>query len=335
MNQYFATFTAGSQEVVLRQLKKLPIDQLKITSIDESLVVFTASFPPERIIDFRFFNNTFLLLRDFGEEPGNTLDTLAATLLHAKLPANKVLARLTAGKSLRLAAIQENQPVPLDSQKDLEAHLARQLRAGDKGVAQFQLIVRRDGRGLFGLRLSRPLFKRLKRPAGALRPELVHILCLVANVTSKDTVLDPFAGHGAVIGECLQGFQVRRVIAVEKDDKLYSRLRQNYSPDDKVRVMHGSATDLALEPSSVDKVVTDPPWGIYGAMTRQELVSLYRRFLREAERVLKGGGILVVLSGNDDLNKMAEASGRLELLKTYNVLVSGKKATILKLRKQM
>jgi tRNA (guanine6-N2)-methyltransferase len=102
-----------------------------------------------------------------------------------------------------------------------------------------------------------------------------------------------------------------------------------------VTVKHGSAVDLPLiADGSINKVITDPPWGMYGDLKEPDLRYLYKQSLNEMARVLKPGGIAVILSGNSELNEIANEARSLEIVKTYSILVSGKKATILKMRRR-
>jgi len=334
MNQYYATFISGTSDIIMRRLKKLPINQLKVSYIEDGLVTFSSSYPPERIIEFSFFNNTFLVLKDFGVQSTSNLEKMATTILSQSLPDNKELSRLMQGRRIRLAAVEESQLVKLANHHNLEQHIIQQLGSGEAGVAQFQLILRRSGKGLFSIRLARPRYKRLNRPAGALRAELVNILCLVANINSKDIVLDPFAGYGTIIDECLDGFHARKVIAVELDEKLAKQLESSHK-NKNLEAVHGTATNLSfIDDNSVNKIITDPPWGLYGNLKQQELLDLYEQSLNEMARVLKSGGIAVILSGNSYLTSMTQSVKQLERIKTYNILVSGKKASIIKLRKR-
>jgi tRNA G10 N-methylase Trm11 len=224
MNRYFATFISGTQEIVLRQLKKLPLDHLKVKYIDDGLIVFDASFSPERIIDFRFFNNTFLLLHDFGEQTDVDIEGLAAQLNGLKLRSSQIVTRLVRNKMSRLVVVEENRPVAISTAGAVEDHLNKVYELKGGGSAHFWLVRRRCGKGLFGLRLARPPFKRGKRPAGMLRAELAHMLCLVAGLSSKDKILDPFAGHGSIVKESIEGFNAASVIAVETEARHVKKL---------------------------------------------------------------------------------------------------------------
>lgn len=166
-----------------------------------------------------------------------------------------------------------------------------------------------------------------------MRPELTHILGLVAGVSSRDVVLDQFAGYGAIPLEIIAGFSPQKVIAVEQNPALAARLKVVAADKRSLIVHQGDAQHLSYVPDlSVTHIITDPPWGQFAAAP--DLSRFYLQVLQEAVRVLRAGGVAVVLTGAP--HEFRRALAHLSVLaevKHYNVLVSGKKAEIIKLRK--
>lgn len=308
--QYIATFPAGCFEIIESQLKKLSIGSLKILSNDESSVSFTSKLAIEKLIEFRFFTNIFLVL---------DVSNLYLSKRFIKMP------------GYRLMAIDQGKPTKVDPSK--KKRLSRTiedslgLKLNLKKSVDIVLLKRSGSSETATLRLPRNKFKREPVPAGALRPELAHILLLLSGVRAKDTLLDPFAGHGSIAREAARGFGLKDVITVEKDEYLASTLR-----DLDIEVVQGDASTLnGISNESVDRIVTDPPWGVYESP--EDLADLYQQALNSFIRVLRPMGIAVVLSGSNLLNKAIKDSKKFKKIKEVKVLVSGKKAKIFKLQK--
>lgn len=64
MITYFATFPAGTFEIIVKQLKTFKLDKLKIIEHDDSSVIFKASLPIERLIELRYFTNVYLVVEN-------------------------------------------------------------------------------------------------------------------------------------------------------------------------------------------------------------------------------------------------------------------------------
>ncbi len=201
-------------------------------------------------------------------------------------------------------------------------HLApRRLEARN----DFYVITRADGTVLLALRLSRAKFKRTSLFPGELRPELAHILCLAAGLKAKHALLDPFAGYGAIAYEAVRGFGCKDVLAFDKvllsDRHLDSHLHWQQLEVARLETM--AAT-------SIDRIITDPPWGEYGSVSN--LGELYDDFAVASARLLKPGAIAVVLTSNADILRAFRLAG-LTLVKSWRILVSGKKAVIYKFQR--
>lgn len=332
MKQIAATFVAGAQEIILRQLKQYPIERLKVTYSDDSFILFATDMPIDQIIDFRFFSNTFVVAKQWEVSP-HLLPDMVDELL-AQPPPLALLRELIQGATFRIV-FDENGLVGVDAHalSQLNQLVARQLgikQSSHRPQHEFWLIRRKTGAAMFGLRLPRPAYKRQERPAGALRPELSHLLLLVAGAKQKDVLLDPFAGYGSITEESVKGFGLKHASGVEKNAQLANQLAaRGYTS------MLGDATNLSAIPDgSISKVVTDPPWGLYDAAGATALDKLYTASLCEMQRVLRPQGIAVILSGSALLNDAIAQAAGFDRLKAYPILVSGKKAVIHKLQKQ-
>ena len=91
---------------------------------------------------------------------------------------------------------------------------------------------------------------------------------------------------------------------------------------------------ISSEDCSVNKIVTDPPWGLYEDVG-MEMEGFYDKMMKEMYRVLKTNGIIVILTANkDELEKvLLNFRNKLKILNKYNILVSGKKAAVYKIIK--
>jgi tRNA (guanine10-N2)-dimethyltransferase len=87
-----------------------------------------------------------------------------------------------------------------------------------------------------------------------------------------------------------------------------------------------------ISDGSIDRVITDPPWGRYGKYDTGELDDLYRQSLFQMHRVLRKKACAVVLTAYQAFPEFAVEAG-FTIEKQYNILVSGKKASIYKLRR--
>jgi 16S rRNA G966 N2-methylase RsmD len=315
VTSYFATFISGAHDIVNQRLAKFANSDLRVLELHDGLVIFESTLSPNQVSEFRFLNNAYELLADLGT---------TKELRILDLPVNRSHGTFT------IRAITEGQPTTIPP--GLKEYIEQQSGASftaHKPDEEFILLTRRDGRRLWGHGLPRAGFKTRTIEQGELRPELAHLMGLVAALDAKDTVLDPFAGYGGIVRECLQGFHVKKVIAVEQNEHLIPHLKSIKQ----LVALHGNARQLAhIEARSIDRVVTDPPWGEHEHMPEAELRALYRHALAQMHRVLRAKGAVVMLSAAPFIADVAGETS-FDVIKEYPILVNGRKATIYRLRK--
>lgn len=322
--QYFATFISGTQEIISGRLQRFANADLKVDELQDGLVLFTSTLSTNQLGELRFFNNVFGLLADLGEQ--SFMDE--AAMLAAKTD----MSMLPPKAGFKIYTRLENQTVGVKELGALQQAVADQTGGiPDSFRPNVELLLwkRADGRTLWGWQLPRPGFKTRNLEQGELRPELAHIMGLLASIDQKDVVLDPFAGYGAIVRECLQGFHCQEVIAVEYNEHLVPHLKSIphliAKQGDAARLPH-------IETRSVDRIITDPPWGKFEAATPEHLERIYHESFIQMHRVLRVKGCVVILTGVPFLQKLAEEIGFV-VEKQYHILVNGQKADLFKLRK--
>lgn len=341
MKIYFSTFITGIQEIIKEFLERRGA---KIKLLLDGLVVYESNYSEREIRNFHIFNNTYLLLRSFKNLTPNvqSLEKILSIINHD----NNLLRRISANlpprrRNFKIVCSFENRMVSVNRRllKNFESILfrVRGLRLNiKKPNLEFWVLIRREGYGFFGIRLTYPFAGERKREKGELRKEIAYIMSLISKPTPKDVVIDPFAGYGSIPIERALSFPFKKIIAIDKDKNLVSRLKRKVNELRKnITVIHGDALSLSkINTDSIDKIISDPPWGEYKAIAKPE--KFFEKMLWEFNRILKQDGIIVLLVGAKEIfedvlrNKFTNV---FFLKKKYNILVSGKKASIYKLVK--
>lgn len=341
MTSYYSTFSSGLQDVVKTALVQ-QLSDVKIDLLLDGLVVYKTERPIQQIKRIRFFNNTFLLLHLFKSVGENAILFMINSIL--KKPDLITIPRWgIAGSSFfRIMASKENQTMPIDRTilAKLESFFSHRLNLRvnrSKPDVEVWFLTRSEGFGFVGIRVTHNASSEKNLQKGELRPELANILCLISEPAKDDVFLDPFAGSGAIPIERAQTLAAKQIFASDMDKDITQKL-QTKASGLKVNLTISKSNALkldALKDGSVSKIVTDPPWGIYIAQESDSLEKLYAGMLLECSRVLKDGGLLVVLMGQKEIfeNALREIP-ILTLLAKYDILVSGKKAAIYKIKKQ-
>jgi SAM-dependent methyltransferase len=341
-----AQVVAGLQDVVEPELgRRLP--DFRTLHKEQGLLIFESAAASDVVAHLPFFNNSFAVLGQAAASPAQLEGAVAQHWSAGPLLAAARASLRSHERSFRMFVSDESRLVAVSRSTTDRVTRAIQQASGlrhQPGGAdvEFWSLRRREGVVYFCRRLSRRSKTERDLAPGELRPELASLLCLLSHPAPQDVFLDPFAGSGA--------------IAFARADQPFRRLLLSDIDPDKVAELHrqlkrrrlggrpGGPEVLAtvadarrlssLATGSVDKVVTDPPWGLFDRSIGDP-VAFYRIVLGELARVLTPGGRLVLLSGQREIwpGLNAELAPWLEPAASHEILLSGKKAVIVAWRR--
>jgi 23S rRNA G2445 N2-methylase RlmL len=174
--------------------------------------------------------------------------------------------------------------------------------AEENAAVEFWLTIH-GGAAVCGLRLSdrgmrHRTYKLEHRPA-SLRPTIAAAMVRLAEVRPRHVVLDPMCGAGTLLAERLSAAQRIRggCVPVWGGDLDFSAVRAasvNLRRVGPALLARWDAARLPLEPGAVDRIVSNPPFG--KQLSSPEAVDpLYHAMLREYDRVLRPGGLAVLI----------------------------------------
>lgn len=175
-------------------------------------------------------------------------------------------------------------------------------------------------------------YKTAHRPA-SLRASSAAALAWLSEPREDDIVLDPFCGAGTILIERAHMGRYAMLLGSDRDAAALAAARVNvgerYKP---IQLENWDAGALRLGDASVDKIVTNLPWGLrYGS--HGENRKLYPLWFREFARVLKSGGVMVMLTAEWRVMRDLERTRKIAPSKIIRVSVLGKPAAIYVCRK--
>jgi tRNA (guanine6-N2)-methyltransferase len=142
---------------------------------------------------------------------------------------------------------------------------------------------------------------KLEHIAASLRPTVAAAMVRLAGIGPSMTVLDPMCGAGTILAEAMDIAAKRSragkvlVVGGDVDPNAIFVASQNLEKLGPVDVARWDATALPLETASVDRIVSNPPFGKQLSSIEQ-IGPLYEAASTEWDRVLRPGGRAVLLA---------------------------------------
>ena len=160
-----------------------------------------------------------------------------------------------------------------------------------------------------GVRLSDRTMRhrtyKLEHIAASLRPTVAAAMVRLAGIGPGMTVVDPMCGAGTILAESADIARQRRgdpvhILGGDIDPNALFVATQNIQKQGPISLARWDATDLPLASGSVDRIISNPPFG--KQLSTPTLVGgLYAAAAAEWDRVLKPGGRAVLLAMEQDL----------------------------------
>jgi tRNA (guanine6-N2)-methyltransferase len=187
-----------------------------------------------------------------------------------------------------------------------------------------------------GLRLSdrtmrHRTYKLEHRPA-SLRPTVAAAMVRLAGVRPGHVVLDPMCGAGTLLAEHLAAARAvrgehRPALGGDLDFAAARAAAVNLRRVGLAHVLRWDARRLPLADASVDRVLSNPPFGKQ-LETPQAVGPLYRAMVPEYDRVLRPGGTAVLLTSEARLLHDAARAGGWKAVRQVKLRILGQAAVI-------
>lgn len=139
---------------------------------------------------------------------------------------------------------------------------------------------------------------RVVNVPGALNAAVARAMAMLTAPSPDDVVLNVACGSGSLAIERALAGDAKAILACDNDLKMVEAALQNISAarlDERIEVRAWDATEMPLKPSYANVVLADLPFG-HRVGSHAENRDLYPNLFQEVARVLKRGGVFVVIT---------------------------------------
>jgi 23S rRNA G2445 N2-methylase RlmL len=217
--------------------------------------------------------------------------------------------------------------------RGLEGKLPATWRHAEENAAVEIWLTIHGATAYCGMRLSDRIMRhrtyKMEHIAASLRPTLAAALVRLADIKPNQVILDPMCGAGTILAEVLDAARARDLpVQVWGGDRDAAALRAagpNLRRLGHAVLARWDATRLPLPDQSVDRLISNPPFG--KQLGRQEDIGrLYERMVREYDRVLRPFARAVLLVGDFGLLTVAVQGVAWKVLQQVRVRILGQQA---------
>ncbi len=313
MKEFMCTMTPGLEEIAKEEL----LDRLKdpdISEISRGKMYFRGNHNLEELCKLSCVDNIYIVVsrlyigsgkKDLGEldEKVKKLDfSVAEQLLGIKEKPKIIVSASKKGKHSY-------------SRFDLSNHVTellvktKKFEAGD--IRDHNFPIRLDlnqNECVFSVQLTKSDFRfrgsNYEYMPGGIRPTIASALIRISKPDKADVFYDPFCGAGTIPRE-RSYMQSRRILASDINPAAVACAKHNLP--EHIKVFQCDARDLKVKDRSIDVIVSNIPWG--KQIEVENITDLYTDFFREAGRVLKDKGRIVILTDREEIVECAETTG--------------------------
>lgn len=133
---------------------------------------------------------------------------------------------------------------------------------------------------------------------GALNAPVAYAMNVLTQPTAEDVYLNMGCGSGTLLIERVAAGEVQSIVGYDNDSVALDCAGKNIEAagySEVIKRRQGDITDLPLSAKSVDVITADLPFGqLVGS--HDDNITLYPKLLKEAARLLKQGGRMVLIS---------------------------------------
>lgn len=316
MADYFATVLPGLEDVLQDELQA-KLGDARLYGVERGKVYFQSPLEAGRLKELRTADNLYRVLGRFWVGPHKLhLADLEREVYRCDL------SRIVDGESLvRFKVNASRTGKHTYSRFEAAAAAANGImrqssrycnETGGTHETEFRLDIDQEN-ALLSLRLTDATFRfrskdRAFSPA-ALRPTVAHALVWLSRPRAHELFLDPCCGSGTIMEERMT-YPFLKMEGGDLSQAAVDISRENLGAHKKVRLRRWDARQLPLDSGSVDKIVTNLPFGRQIA-ANENLLMLYIDMLLEMKRVLKNSGSMLCLT--DAENQLMLAARQVHL----------------------
>lgn len=329
MAEYISSFITGFQDVVERDLP-LRLPNCKILNVFDGLIHYKYDGNSRDLEKIIYFNNTFFVLKTMKGK-GITFPSLVGAVC-----SEKKYYLINKG-TFRVRFIQENQFAKVDKAltRKAEENVTRNSKLQIDRLSPSTEIwysIRREGFGFCGQLISKREFTEKNLNKGELRPEIAYLICCFAGIEKDDVIAEPFCGYGSIPVQLAKKFRYGKLYVSDIDEEKISLVKEKkqLKNNEYVTVDVQDAMELSwLEDKSVNRVISDPPWGYYEDIG--DIKEFYINMFNSFKRVLKDNGEMIILSARKEEIEKAASEMNIQIRDSLHTLVNGKKASLYKM----